>query len=191
MARIDDFYITILKYGRSALVEPEDVNYNEVRDHVKSIHPNMEDKAFSKIFWSTFHQLDDFGKSYLELVINNTPHALNIEAYFHLLEHEELKEARTSSKRALWVAFGAIVISAFLAAASISIQLKIPTNVVVDTSQFDRVLNASAAPHNVVLDQSQLEQLLKSNDRPMNVILDEKQLDKLIEKISRSNDPSQ
>ncbi len=104
MARIDDFYITTLKYGRSALVNSADVNYNEVRDHVKSIHPNINEEAFSKLFWSAFVQLDDFGKPYLELIRNNTPHALDKEAYFHLLEHEELKEARTSSKRALCVA---------------------------------------------------------------------------------------
>ena len=125
------------------------------------------------------------------MIQNNTPHALNIEAYFHLLEHEELEEARTSSKNALLVATIAIGISIITAVASIWIQLKIPTDVVVSGSQIERVLNANATPHNVVLDQGQLEQLLKNNARPMNVILDEKQLNELIEKLSRSDDASQ
>ncbi len=184
MARSDDFYITTLKYGRSALSKSVDVNYNEVRNHVKSIHPNIEDKAFAKIFWSAFERLQYFEGDYAEMIQNNTPHALNIEAYFHLLEHEELEEARTSSKNALLVATIAIGISIITAVASIWIQLKIPTDVVVSGSQIERVLNAIATPHKFVLDKRQIEQLRKNNERQINVILDERQFSELIGKLN-------
>ena len=185
MAKSDDFYITTLKYGRSALSKSADVNYNEVRRHVKSIHPDIEDKVFEKIFWSAFERLEYFEGRYADLIKNNTPHALNIEAYFHLLEHEELGEARTSSRNALMVAIAAISISTVTAAASIWIQLKNPTDVVVSGSQIERVLNAIATPHKFVLDKRQLEQLRKNNERQINVILDEKQLSELIGKLNK------
>ena len=126
MTKNDDFYITTLKYGRNALPNSKGVNHNEVRDHVKRIHPNINDEVFLRMFFSEFQALQDMGKGHVHHIENDTPHVLNIEAYFRLLEHEELEEARTSSKRALFVATGAIAISIFTAAASIWIQLKIP-----------------------------------------------------------------
>ena len=138
--RKDDFYITTLKYGRNALAKSEGVNYNEVRDHVRSIHPKLNDEAFSRIFWSAFEALQDFGTSSDDRIKNNTPHTLNLEAYFHLLEHEELEEARTSSRRALRVATWAIGIAIATAVVSTFIQLTVPTNVVFDDQQIELLL---------------------------------------------------
>ena len=187
MAKKDDFYITTLKYGRSALEKAIDVHHDEVREYVKNVHPNMNDYAFTKIFWDAFEAVQELGSNYADRIKNKNPHVLNIEAYFHLLEHQELQEARRSSHRALCIAIFAILLSGALAGTSIWIQLSKPTNVVVNSSQIGRILDEVAAAKSVVLDRDQLEQLLKDNDHSMSVVLDDEQLDRLIEQLNTLN----
>ena len=45
--------------------------------------------------------------------------SFKMEGYFHLLEHEELNEARQSSRNAMWIAIAAVTISGLLSVASI------------------------------------------------------------------------
>lgn len=194
MAKKDDFYITTLKYGRDALAKSEDVTYDKVKSHVKEIHPNINDAAFLRMFFSEFDALKDSGSSNLHHIQQNTPHVLNIEAYFRLLEHTELQEARASSRQALQRSTWAIVISAFLAVASMGAQiyqLNTPANVILSERQVERMLSTASAPRQVVLDQSQLESLLKSGESPKKVLLDAAQLEQLLKQISQSNNASQ
>ena len=58
-----------------------------------------------------------------EEVRDSGKYFLSVEDYFSLLEHEELKEARQSSKNALIVAIIAMIISAILAGINIYYQI--------------------------------------------------------------------
>ena len=64
------------------------------------------------------------------------------DGYFNLLEYIELKEARESSKKALWWAIAAMILSAVLAITSIivsMIQLNSPVRI--DDSQLKIICN--------------------------------------------------
>lgn len=64
-----------------------------------------------------------------------TEYMLSAEAYFHLLEHEELQEARSASKWAMFFATAALIVSIVVG----TLQLTTPTNVVIDAAQIDQL----------------------------------------------------
>ena len=71
---------------------------------------------------------DDFAVTFMKAFYYmsaaiDSRYVLSMEGYFHLLEHEELNEARRSSRNALRVAIAALVISGILSAVSIFVQL--------------------------------------------------------------------
>lgn len=119
-----DYYITFLKYAREKMEVGEGtVDYNEVFQHVHSIHGDMSEPAFKRTFLQAVVTITFLGREAREEDIDNgTPMALTLEAYFHLLEHQELQEARMASNRAITMATLAMVISAGLAIASIAFQ---------------------------------------------------------------------
>ena len=70
---------------------------------------------FERLFWETFTAIDNQAAGYRD----RFEWVLSVDSYFRLLEYEELNEARQSSKRALWVAALALIISSSLAITNI------------------------------------------------------------------------
>ena len=101
----DDFVIKMLKYGAEDLSSGGDgITVNDLKEKLeKDGYSFKEPKGNFKLGYilkHAFKQLRSDGK-----------HCLQIESYFNLLEYIELKEARQSSKRAMWAAIIAIALS--------------------------------------------------------------------------------
>lgn len=133
------FYITLLEYIRDKNALGEGVNYNDTKAYVQNIHPEVSDMAFRRVFSDTLvTAIADVGDA-RELQFNQgTPFVLTRDAYFQLLEHQELQEARQSSKRAHYTAIAAILISISVGLWQI---VKTPT-VELDKSQFSQLIEA-------------------------------------------------
>lgn len=109
-----DYYITFLKYAREKMEVGEGtVDYTDFFQHVHSIHGDVSEQAFKRTFLqavvTTIYQGMEARDEDIE---NGIPMVLALEAYFHLLEHQELQEARMASKKAITMATLAMVISA-------------------------------------------------------------------------------
>jgi len=91
--------------------------------------------------------LDVFGTQFMKDRHLPEPAYLNSDAYFKLLDYEELKQARKSSKEAKTMAFWAICISGFLALFSIGLsfyQIKTQTNeIYISQEQFEELKQLS------------------------------------------------
>jgi len=85
------------------------VTYEEAELYLQGLEL-VRIESINPIFWQAFQQAGD-------------RYILSLEGYFHLLEHDELQEARKSSRDALRVAKAAIVISGGLALVSVYLQL--------------------------------------------------------------------
>tara|TARA_B100001971_G_C17931897_1_gene403147 strand:- start:161 stop:556 length:396 start_codon:yes stop_codon:yes gene_type:complete len=110
-------FIKLLRYGRDKLNEGVGVDRQDAfiyfRDGEPETQRPADDTTFLHLFQSSF---ESYGEKYW----------LSTEAYFSLLDYEELQEARassrdaqTSSKKALRMAIAALVISSVLALTSI------------------------------------------------------------------------
>ena len=116
----DDVYIAILKYAKDNL--DNGATFTDVKKYLKQLGYSFEPQPFQDLFSRVFS--DPSGHNYvMPLNVNIQKFIMGIEAYFQLLEYEELKEARQSSKNAMWIAIVAIIISAGLAFASIILGL--------------------------------------------------------------------
>ncbi len=120
----EDYYITLLKYARENMVVGEgEVDYPAVFEHVRSLHSQVSEQAFKRTFLQAVVTVIYQGReAHEDDIASGTPLVLSLDAYFHLLEHEELQEARRASLNALIMATLALVISAGLASASIAFQ---------------------------------------------------------------------
>lgn len=133
------FYITLLEYIRDKNALGESVNYNETKAYVQDIHSEVSDEAFLRVFFNNLGEaLSDYGHGHSVQIERNTPFVLTKDAYFQLLEHQELQEARQSSRRAHYTAIFAIGISIAVGAWQI---VKTPT-VELDKSQFSQLKEA-------------------------------------------------
>ena len=132
----DDYYITFLKYVHRAIGEGRTVEYPDVWPHVQGIHPTVSEEAFQRAFLSATEPV--VGEGHINLLDNlkcGNHMVLTLEAYFHLLEHEELEQARSSSTTALRVAIAAIVITGAFALASLILPMVSSTTVEVESAQ--------------------------------------------------------
>lgn len=104
----DDLYIRVLKYCRDNIETPVTpdavVKYlNDTYDYEFRSH--LEHTELEEIFEFTF------GNRGLS---NITPYPMKGEAYFRLLEYEELSEARKNAREARWLSIAAIIIAVFV-----------------------------------------------------------------------------
>ena len=120
----DDYYITFLKYAREQMgVGEGTVEYADIFPHVHSIHDDISEQAFKRTFLQAVVTIIFQGREARdEDIENGTPMVLTLEAYFHLLEHEELQEARMASIKALTMTTFALAVASVLATVSILIQ---------------------------------------------------------------------
>ena len=138
MAKKDDAYIALIKFVKNKTAETGLMTKEEGESFLRENYKDLNRKALERLFGDVVEPVAmAAGKE------PPTLFRLPIEAYFHLLEHEELEEARTSSRHALRVAIGAILISFVTAVASITIQLTSPTDVVIASGQIELALRAA------------------------------------------------
>jgi len=113
---LEDIYIELLRYGKKHLADV--VTFPETLSYLQNIQPGAGLLQSEEAFYSTFEQVfKQMGAA------SNRRWVLSMEGYFNLLEHDELQQARESSRKALVVAIWAIGISGILAAVSVYLQL--------------------------------------------------------------------
>ncbi len=106
---------------------------------------------------------------------------LNVDAYFQLLEHQELEEARSSSRKALNVAIAAIVVTFLTAVASIFVQFTRPTDVVLDDRQLAELIDGATSLRQVALTDGQIARIVAANQHPRTIIWDSNQLEQVLD----------
>ena len=111
----EDLYIKALKFGKS---KPNGFTLDELRRHLRLRNDDIQWMSIDKQVNQSLIFIN--GSS-----LDNTIYSLTVEDYFRLLEHEELKEARQSSKNAIIVAIIAMIISAILAGINIYYQINL------------------------------------------------------------------
>jgi len=116
---MEDLYIEMLRYGREHLTHG--VKLSETLGHLRELEPESPLLESQNSFHNTFFQV--FTEIAGTASTGGLRHALNMEGYFNLLEHEELQQARQSSSNAMRIAIGAIIVSVIASAVSITVQL--------------------------------------------------------------------
>lgn len=94
----DNNYIKLLKWGR----EKGKVNEQELIDKLNEFNMPSGRGGYQ-------HALNPFVQSIF--FREGDKHLLTFEAVFELNEHERLEEARKSSRIAMWIAIGAMIIT--------------------------------------------------------------------------------
>ena len=102
-----DAYISLLRFGRDHL--EGGVQQNEIITHIEE----LGHKLGANHMLNLSHELFDYHDGYF---------VLSLDAYFQLLEYEELSEARKASTEAKRLAIAAIAISIVLAVFAIGLQ---------------------------------------------------------------------
>lgn len=131
----DDLYIAILKYGKEHL--GENVTPEGLIKHLKEnkYDFNADGNDFKRLYLDVFSLREGRGFGY------DRPSIMKMEAYFRLLEHEELQDARESSKEARKYAVIAIWISIFAMIISITISIiQLNTSTKIDDAQFQKLI---------------------------------------------------
>lgn len=150
MENLEDLYITLLRYGRDHL--ENGVTYTEVRAHLEKNgfnfrdNNNYKDKHLRRLFPSLFFSPGSSPNAPVDHdpIMDHSEGVrrhLRTEAYFQLLEYEELNEARASSRKAHWTAIFAIIISIIAMGFSVyysHLQLTTPSHVIIDTPRTNR-----------------------------------------------------
>lgn len=106
----NDLYINILAFGRKNIGKP--IKYSDIRKHLDSIGCDYDEFALRQFFCELFiDRASPEGNDPSRMPPQVGEFFLESQGYFHLLEYEELKEARASSLTATRFAIIAIVIS--------------------------------------------------------------------------------
>ena len=100
MKKQEHFFIQVLKWAENK----KSFKDEELREYFDLDNKPVENKL-----------MIDFGPK-LFSVVEGSKFALSYDAFFHLLEYKELKEARQSSRCAMFIATLAFVVSSMLAA---------------------------------------------------------------------------
>lgn len=140
----NDIYIESLKYGKEKLANFEDFTRDELRKYLIDKGYSLSQKSPTHIidfkdaaFESLFGRVFAFSKN---PDTGNQRFWLNLEGYFQLLEHEELKDARKSSNRAMIVSIVAIIISITTLIVSIHYsQLALNEPITINNSQLEEL----------------------------------------------------
>jgi len=144
--KTEDLYITILKYGKTHLLDG--VTYSSVEKYLNSkgystegdLHRLRYRIMFNDVFEDPVHRT-----LYVDGSSDQEKFTLFIkmEAYFRLLEYEELKDARKSSKKAQTFSTIAIAISIVALGLSIYFSIKqINSPVTLEMDQFEQIQEA-------------------------------------------------
>lgn len=118
-APVEDIYIGLLRFGREKQDKP--ISFAEAQKHLECKGFDVNRERLKNLFFAAFSAQEDVTKSDEDKIKENTPHALKLDAYFQLLEHDKLLEARKDSRSSRYFAISAMLLSAILAIVSIVI----------------------------------------------------------------------
>ncbi|MCH7736125.1 MAG: hypothetical protein IH872_01870 [Chloroflexi bacterium] len=143
----DDFYITFLKFASETVsVGDGTINYAKVFEHVHGIHDGISEPAFKRIFLQSVVTIIFQGRETRdEDIENDTPLVLTTDAYFQLLEHQELQEARKASSMARNLALVAIAVAAASVILSVILPVYVNNDAVIDAAQYQGIIDAIQA----------------------------------------------
>ena len=117
----DDYYITFLKYAREKIREQAPIEFSDVFNYVHTKNPEVEELPFKRTYLGAMETVSHLGRApHEDDITSGTPMVLKMEAYFHLLEHEELQDARKASRNAMYIALAAILLGAISTSAQIA-----------------------------------------------------------------------
>lgn len=139
----NDIVIEILQFGRQNMLEHgTGLNSQEIKEH-------LEKKGFDMTIPKNNTNLSNVMNQYFSLFSQNPlKYSLKLDAYFYLLEYEELQDARASSKQANWWAIIALIISILGSGASIYYsRLQIDTPSEIKQSQLDTLVSKLITIH--------------------------------------------
>ena len=105
--RKEDFYITTLKSVRQQTVEQGKVGFPETLKQVHDEDPTADEKMIQRVYTHSVNQID------------TDEDMMDPDAYFQLMEYEELQQARESSRTALNFAILALGVSTLVSAGAI------------------------------------------------------------------------
>ncbi|HAU39846.1 MAG: hypothetical protein UV80_C0002G0109 [Candidatus Peregrinibacteria bacterium GW2011_GWF2_43_17] len=110
MFRKNDLYIEILKFGKDKI--EEGIKFSDLIKQLERKRVNINEFRLANLVCSMYVPLDqgkyNWGCTTLKADI---PYVLTLESRFRLLEHEELKNANSSSLIATLLAISALIIS--------------------------------------------------------------------------------
>ena len=106
----DDFYIALLQHGKRNL--ERGLSSGDAKKYLIDEGYTFEEEYFPYLFSELFEEMlpKDMDVTPAAFRDEDAPQILTVDAYFHLLEHDELKQARTSSRNAMIVAIIAVTI---------------------------------------------------------------------------------
>ncbi|MBA4241490.1 MAG: hypothetical protein C0448_12250 [Sphingobacteriaceae bacterium] len=157
----DNIVTEILRYGRAKKPGREmGFTREELKTHLRNIGFKMdyEDDQTTNIIFDTCFMLN---------VRETMQHVMKADAYFKLLEYEELEEARTSSRQANVWAIVALSVSIIGTLCSIGFSLKqINTPTEIKQGQIDQItktLNAQTSQIDSLIKVTQQQSKTKSH----------------------------
>ncbi|NQU60153.1 MAG: hypothetical protein HQ512_03405 [Rhodospirillales bacterium] len=119
MAKKDDVYIALIKFVKERTAETGQLTWDECQEFLNETYRELSARPLQALINDVTSRLEPpYGGR------DQNQRKLRIESYFHLLEHEELEDARASSRAALRVAIGAIIISIIMAGIQIAISAR-------------------------------------------------------------------
>jgi len=110
MAKKDDVYIALIKFVKERTAKTGLLTWDECRDFLAENFSSLNETFRNQLIGEVTLPV-----SFPQRQGPQNARRLGAESYFRLLEHTELEEARTSSRKALTVATWAIVISIVMA----------------------------------------------------------------------------
>ena len=106
----EDVVITLLRIGKQCL--HDGITYSDVKTRMEESGLDYEPTLLRYLFLKMFEPLPiGYSGNDNHRTTRDIPHGLRVDGYFNLLEHDELNEARQSSRRATYFAAFAILIS--------------------------------------------------------------------------------
>lgn len=134
----EDLYIAMLRYGKENLTKQ--VIPAVTKQFLEQQGHEFTEGHFMRLFFEAFEPSGASPSTIQLSFAQGTPHVLTQAAYFNLIEHDQLADARDSSRRAMKMAIAAIAVSALFAFVSVGLQV-IDTNIVrLDGDQLAKLL---------------------------------------------------
>ncbi|MBL4613442.1 MAG: hypothetical protein JKY27_01005 [Magnetovibrio sp.] len=134
MKKKDDAYIGLIKFIKTETEQTGLIDFSKAKKFMTTQYQGFNEHAAEEMLRQITLRASQTG--------GGSMYVLSSQAYFHLLEYEELEQARSSSKTALWFATAALAVSITVGAVSITLQLlqnSTPPNVIIDASQVEQI----------------------------------------------------
>ena len=129
----EDVYIAVHRFGRQRILEGKSVTQEDYLKFLEESGYDLHEDVYVKLY------LEIFGGTWASDPQHPGPKRyLSAEAYFNLVDYDELQEARHNSRQAWFFSIIAIILSIIAIIAPIVVQ----QDVVINDQQLDQILQA-------------------------------------------------